>query len=159
LIGGRGEMMNQKDFEILSSLRNDARRKVTVISRKIKVPVTTIYDKMRAQQKKGIVKKHVALLDYSKLGYNSNVLLTLRVEYDKRDALKNYLISHPNVNTLYRTNLNMDFLADVVFEDASKLQEFIDYINYTFQISDYKTFSILQELKKEQFLANVEDKS
>ena len=147
-------MITEKDLKIIGHLRRNARKKVTEISRDMEMPVTTIYDKLKAHERKGIVKKHTTLLDFSKLGYQSSALIAMSVNRDKRERLQNYLITHPNVNSLYRVDFGHDFLAEVIFEDLGRLQEFIDGIDIQFSLDQIKTFHILQELKKEEFLGN-----
>jgi Lrp/AsnC family leucine-responsive transcriptional regulator len=145
-------MITEKDLKIIAHMRNNARRKVTEMSKDVKMPVTTIYDKIRNHEKKGIVKKHVTLVDFTKLGFNTKVMLTLTVNRDKREELKKYLMAHPNVNSLYRIDFGPDFIAEVIFQDVSRLQEFIDHLDVTFNLNEIKTYNISQELKKEEFL-------
>ena len=145
-------MITEKDLKIIAHMRNNARRKVTEVSKEGKMPVTTIYDKIRNHEKKGIVKKHVTVVDFTKLGFNTKVLLALSVNREKREELKKFLMAHPNVNTLYRIDFGPDFMAEVIFQDVSRLQEFIDHLDVTFNLNEIKTYNISQELKKEEFL-------
>ncbi|MBW2983959.1 Lrp/AsnC family transcriptional regulator [Candidatus Woesearchaeota archaeon] len=149
-------MLKEKDMEILSHLRNNARKKVTEISKKVKMPVTTIYDRLKTHDKKGIVKKHVALLDFSKLGYHATALVALKVANEKKKELQDYLSKHKNVNSLYRVNFDHDFLAEVIFEDVSKLQEFVDLLGFKFGVENPRIFNIINEIHKEKFLTNLE---
>ena len=150
-------MVKQKDLEILAHLRKDARKKVTEISRKLKMPVTTVYDRLRAHLKRGIVKKHVALVDFSKLGYTTTALIALKVSAENKDSLKEYLSQHYNINSLYRVDFGYDFLCEIVVKNASKLREFVDFISLKFNIKDPKIFNILDEIKKESFLSETQD--
>jgi len=52
--------------------------------------------------------------------------------------------------------MGYDFLAETVFEDISKLQEFIEYAQARFEISEPLVFSIVDEIKKERFLSRPE---
>lgn len=145
-------VISNKDAEILSHLRKNAREKVTVISKRIKVPVTTVYDRIRSNEKKGIVNKHVTLLNFPKLGYNSNVVVALKVAREKKNQLEEFLTNHPNVNSLYKTDFGHDFLAELVFEDMSRFREFIETTEARFELSDTKIFNLIQEVKKEGFM-------
>ena len=107
-------MISHSDLEVISHLRNNARKKITEISRDMKIPVTTLYDKIRAHEKKGIMKKHITLLDFNKLGYYSRAVLAITVGVEKREQLKKYLMGHPRINSLYRVDAGHDF----VFEPA-----------------------------------------
>lgn len=148
-------MISEKDVKILSMMRRDARRKVTDISRQMKIPVTTLYDKIRSHKKKGIVRNHVTLLDFSKLGYHTTALLAVKANSIKREALRNYLENHPNINSLYRVNTEYDFLAEVVFENLAGLQEFLEHAEKSFGLTNTKIFNIVEEIKKEAFLTKI----
>ena len=147
-------MLSKNDIQIISHLRNNARKKVTEISKQMKMPATTIYDKIKSHQRKGIVKRHVALLDFSKLGYNSSAILALKVSAEQRKQLQEYLESHPNVNSLYKVNFDHDFVAECVFKDTGNLQDFIEETESKFTIKNSKVFSIVKEIKKEGFLSS-----
>lgn len=150
------KMIPRKDAQILFHLRNNARKKITHISKGMGVPVTTIYDRIRSHQKKGIVKKHVTLLDFSKLGYNTTALIAMRIDREKRSELRDYLSKHPNVNSLYRVDVEHDFLVEMVFENMAKLHDFTDDAQDKFQIEELKIFNVIEELKKEEFLTKPE---
>ena len=147
------KMVTEKDIIIIKHLRKNARKKITHISRQENIPVTTIYDRIRSHERKGIVRKHTSLLDFSKLGFNAVALIAFKVAYDKKEALLDFLNTHPNINSLYRVNLDHDFLAEVVFENMVSLQEFIESTSRRFTIGNAKVFNIISELKKEKFLA------
>jgi Lrp/AsnC family transcriptional regulator, leucine-responsive regulatory protein len=146
-------MVTSTDLLIMNHLRRNARIKITDIARNIGIPPTTIYDRLRAQEKRGLVKKHVTLIDFSQLGYQSVALLALHANKENRQALQDYLIKHPNVNSLYRTEYGADFLIEVVIENAAKLQDFIDQTDNLFGIKNLTMFNLSCELKKEGFLS------
>ena len=149
-------MITEKDKTIISHLRNNARKKVTEISKDINIPATTIYDRIKSQQRQGLIKKHVSLLDFAKIGYNTNVLLAFKVEKENRDAFKDYLQKHSNVNTLYRTDFGFDYLAEVVFKDNSQLREFLDETESNYQVNETQIFNLITELKREEFMSRKE---
>ena len=145
--------MKESDLKIIAKLRKNARNKVTNIAKDMKIPVTTIYDKIRSQYKKGIYTKHASLIDYSKLGYFANSFLTIKVEKNDREKLKNFLNAHPNINSIYRIDSGHDFMIETVFENVGKQRDFIDETENLFHINEIRPFTILQEIKKEGFLA------
>jgi len=147
-------MFSKKDAEIISHLRNNARKKITNISKDLKIPVTTVYDKVRVHEKK-YVKKHVTLLDFQKLGLYAKANLAIKVDRNSRDALQKFLVEHPNVNSLSKVDFGSDFLAEVVFKDNGKLHNFVEDLesHYSTQI---QIFNVIEELKKEEFLTKPE---
>ncbi|MBS3121890.1 Lrp/AsnC family transcriptional regulator [Candidatus Woesearchaeota archaeon] len=146
-------MITNKDVNLLSHLRTNARQKVTEISKSTGMPATTIYGRIKVHETSGLVKKHVALIDFSKLGYTTTSLIALKVEKEKREQLENYLSAHPNMNSLYRINYGHDFLVEMVFENMSRLQCFLDETEMKFSVEKPVFFNIINELKKEVFLS------
>src|SRR3989338_597959 len=128
-------MISKKDAEIISHLRNNARKKITHISKELKIPVTTIYDKVRVHEKK-FVKKHVTLLDFSKLGLNAKASVAIKVERNSKEELQKFLMGHPNVNSLSKINFGSDFLAEVVFKDVGDVQNFVENIEENYNIHE-----------------------
>lgn len=148
-------MISEKDIEIISHLRNNARKRITAISKQMNIPVTTIYDKVRVHEKR-FVKKHVTLLDFPKLGFLSTAHISIQVDKDSREALQKFLQEKPNINSLYKTNFGTDFLAEGIFRDTAELQNFKEEVEEKFHINEIKIFNTIEELKKEEFLSKPE---
>ncbi|MBD3164542.1 hypothetical protein GF323_05030 [Candidatus Woesearchaeota archaeon] len=148
-------MITKKDAQILSHLRNNARKKVTHISNDLEIPVTTIYDKIRAHEKR-FVKKHVTLLDFPSLGMHARANLAIRVDKDIKPQLQSFLMQHPNVNSLSKVNFNSDFLAEVVFPNMIHIEDFVDSLEKKFKINNIQVYSIIDDLKKEDFLTKLD---
>ena len=148
-------MLSKKDIEIISHVRNNARKKITTISRQTNIPVTTIYDKVRVHERK-FIKKHTSLLDFQKMGFLATAHIAIKVEKDSREALQKFLLEKPNINSLYKTNFGTDLLAEGIFKDTAELQNFKEEIEEKFHTNEIRIFNIIEELKKEEFLTKKE---
>ncbi|MBS3098033.1 Lrp/AsnC family transcriptional regulator [Candidatus Woesearchaeota archaeon] len=148
-------MFSKKDAQIISHLRNNARKKITHISKELKIPVTTVYDKVRSHEKR-FVKKHATLLDFPKLGLHAKANIAIKVERNSKEELQNFLMKHPNVNSLSKINFGSDFLAEVVFKSIADVENFVEGLERNYSISQIQIFSIIEELKKEEFLTKPE---
>jgi|SRR3989338_7746191 len=146
-------MISEKDAEIISHLRGNARKKITRIAQHTNIPVTTIYDKVRIHEKR-FFKRHVTLLDFQKLGLLSHAALAIKVDRERREDLRKFLFAHTNINSLYRTNMGYDFLAETVFRNPAELQAFIDDLEANYKTNEIKNFTFIEELKREQFLTD-----
>ena len=71
--------MNQKDKIILSQLRKNARMPLTTMSRKINIPVSTIFDRLKLNEE-DLILKHTTLLNFSKLGYHTRAQVIFKVD-------------------------------------------------------------------------------
>lgn len=142
--------MKQKDFQILSHFRQNARKNLTKISRDTHVPVSTLFDKLKKFET-SFIKKHTSLIDFKKLGYTVRVFMILRSNKEKREDLKKFLNRHEKVNSIFKINGGYDFVADVVFKDMTELCEFSDELD-EFDLIEKKEHFILDEIKQEEFL-------
>ena len=146
-------LMKKKDLLILSLLRRNCRLSLTDISRATKVPVSTVYDKLKLFRG-GIIRKHSAIIDFSKLGYIVKAHIILSVDRLQKDEFSSYMQNQASVNSFYRINNGYDFLAEVLCRDISEFEQFMDRLGGKFKIKDKKAFFIIDELKKEAFLAD-----
>ncbi len=60
--------MDEKDRAIIDYLMENGRDKISDISRQLDIPRVTVYERMQSLVKQGIIKKYVAVPDYSSLG-------------------------------------------------------------------------------------------
>jgi DNA-binding Lrp family transcriptional regulator len=143
--------MKSKDLQIIAQLRNDARMPLTIMSKKIRVPVSTIFDRLKLHEG-DLITKHTSLLNFTKLGYNSRANIMLKVDRECKDAIKEYLLKHPSVNSLYKINNGFDFMAEGVFRQIKDTEDFIDDLEKKFKVLDKNVFFIIDDVKREAFM-------
>ncbi len=152
-------MVSKKEILILSNLRNNGREKLTNISKKTKIPISTIFDKIRGYEDNFIIKKHSCLLNFSKLGYDFDVCILIKTNKEEKDRLKEFLINKECLNTIFKTSNNYDFFVEGIFKDMQELQEFIDCLENEFNLIKNDVLYIVGEIKREAFLnINQEEK-
>lgn len=145
--------MNKKDLLVLAHLRKNARLALTKISRKTAIPISTIHEKLK-QFEDGLIIKHTSLLDFTKLGFNVRANIFFKANKEKRGELKESLLKNPNVNSLYKVNNGYDFMAEVIFRHLREVEEFVEGIEERFRIKAREVFYIIEELKREGFMAD-----
>jgi len=146
-------MINKKDLLIISNLRNDARMSLTKMSRKIHVPVSTIFDRLKLND---IILRHTALIDFSKLGYKVRSHIAFKVDREDKEALRDYLLKHEACNSVLKINNGYDFMVEGVFKEIRDMEDFLEKIEEKFRIIEKTTFYIIEDLKKEAFMSNPE---
>lgn len=146
-------MLKQKELLIIASLRKNSRQSLTEISKVIHIPISTIFDKLRMYEKT-VIRKHTSLVDFSQLGFNTRASIVIKTKNEDRAGLKNFLIGHPNVNSIYKTTSDYDFLIDAVFRNIKDLEDFIETMGGRFTITEKKTFYLVDDIKREGFLSD-----
>lgn len=144
---------NEKDLLILSHLRRDARMKLTDMSKQTKIAVSTLFDRITMFIDKGLVRKYTSTVDFKKLGYQAKVLILFSCKKKCRQDLQTTLERHPSLNSLYKVNNGWDFMAELVFSGVKEVEDFIEEVEEKVTISKKGIFYIIDELKKEEFLA------
>ena len=146
-------MLSKKDFLLMSFLRNNSRQRLTKMSKQTKVPVSTIYDKLKVFEK-GIIQKHTSLIDFSKIGFNARANIMLKVKRENREELKSHLVQCNNINSVYKINTGFDFMVEGVFRNIKDMEDFLEKLDDRFEIKERKVFYIIEDLKREGFLSD-----
>lgn len=144
-------MIKNSDLKLISYLRRNARQTLTEISKKTRIPISTLYDKLKLHER-SVILKHTTLLDFSKLGFNCKANILLKAGREERDKLGSYLKAHPAINNLYKINNGYDFLAEGVFTHVKELEDFMDALEKAFPLEERKTHYVIEDLKREEFL-------
>lgn len=144
-------MNKEKDYLLLSHLRANARNSLTRISRNTRIPVSTIFDKLK-EFEDTIIKKHTALLDFKKLGFDLKAHLLFRVAEEQKETFKQFLLAHKAINSIYRINNGYDFLVEAIFSNLKELDEFYQQAQTKGSV-DRQEFFIMEDLARERFLS------
>jgi len=145
-------MLKQKEQKILACLRADARVRLTEISKKTQVPVSTIHDKLKGRYD-GIITKMTALLDFRKLGYTARACIILKVKRSDREGLQAFLERNEAVNNLFKINNGYDFMIEGVFKYLQDLENFTEELEDKFQIEEKQVFYIIDDIRREMFMS------
>jgi len=145
--------MNQKDLIIISNLRQNSRESLTNISKKTHIPVSTLYDKIKAHQNE-LITKHTTLIEFGKLGFNTRAKIIIKVRKEDREELKTYLIKNPHLNSVYKINNGFDFLIEAVFKNIKEMEDLMEEMEEKFTVKAKQVFYIVDDIKREDFLSD-----
>ncbi len=144
---------NKKHMELIMQLRKDGRQPLTEISRKINMPVSTIFDRLKHNRDE-LIKRFTCLLNFTLLGFNCRAQMVFKVKKEERDAMKDYLTKHSNVNSVYKINNGYDFLVETVFKDLKEVDEFLERTDEKFKIKEKNVYYIIEDLARELFMTD-----
>jgi DNA-binding Lrp family transcriptional regulator len=149
-----GEPMEAKELLLLSQFRKNARENLTTAAKRIRMPISTIYEKLKRYEKT-IIQKYTSLLNFSQMGYAIKLHLVIRVDLKDKLKLRQYLTNNSRVNSLFAISNGYDFMAEVILKDFSEVENFIQELS-VFAIADMHEFYVTSDLKREEFLADIE---
>lgn len=142
--------MKKSDFLMLAELRRNSRQRLTKLSKKTGVPVSTLFQRMRSFNEK-IIKGYTILLDEAKLGFTTKAYILLKCRKDNKQAVIERLSNDWNVNSIYRINNGWDLLINGIFPSMKELEELVDSLEKEFEIKGKEVHYIIEELKREAF--------
>lgn len=68
------------DEEILIELRKNAKQSGKRVARKLRIPLSTLYAKIKKLEEKGIIKSYVAQIDWRLMGFNITAYVLVFVD-------------------------------------------------------------------------------
>ena len=146
-------MLIKKDLQIISNLRKNARMSLTNMSKLTNIPISTISDRLRVHES-SIIKKHTTLIDFEKLGFNIRANVCVKIDKEKRDEVKWFLVKHQNVNSIFRINNGYDFLFEGIFRHIKDLEDFIEKLEGRFNVKQRQVYYLIEDIKIEEFMAD-----
>jgi Lrp/AsnC family leucine-responsive transcriptional regulator len=142
------------DLNILCCLRENSRETLTKMSKVTRIPISSIFDRLRKLESIGVISKHTSLLDMEKIGLNMRVILLIKANGGQRAELEKRQTVNPHVNTLIRTTGTWDFVAEVIFLAVERLGSFLESLDKNYEGIEVSVQHVLKELRRESFLAD-----
>ncbi len=140
-------MLKEKDIRLIEHLRKNSRKSLAKISKETNIPISTLFDTLKKLES-SVIKKHVSLLDFEKLGYSMKVNFSLKSQ--QKQELKKHLMQHPNINSIFSLINGYDFYVECIFRDLKQVIEFKEQLE-KFNIEKLEETFIIEEVKKEGF--------
>ncbi|MFQ5405590.1 MAG: Lrp/AsnC family transcriptional regulator [Candidatus Micrarchaeia archaeon] len=83
--------LGRVDFRLLDELQLNCRQSLKDISKKLKVPMSTIHDRVKRLENSGVIKSYSAVLDAESLGVSQTSFVLVSVKSNFPADLKNNL--------------------------------------------------------------------
>ena len=141
----------EKNLVLILQLRQNSREKLTLISKRTNIPISTLFDALRQLQEK-VITKHTILINFHELGYHTQAQVFLKIGKADVEKAKNYLSSHHDVNSIYKVNNGWDFLVETVHKNNKELDKFLELIIQKYNIEKHEIHYLIDEIKKEGFM-------
>ena len=71
--------LDEKDLKVLQALIENSKARTSQLSKKLRMPITTIHNRIKKLEKLGVIKNYTVVPDYKKLGKGilSYILVTV----------------------------------------------------------------------------------
>ena len=143
-------MLRKKELLLLSCLRQHGRMSLTQASKRTRIPISTLFEKLKRYNKE-FIRRSTVLLNFEALGYGTRASIFLRTTKNYRDSLEQTLMDDESINTVFKITNGWDFQIEGIFRNLQELQNFLERLEEAYPLEKQIHF-ILSDLKKEEFL-------
>jgi Lrp/AsnC family leucine-responsive transcriptional regulator len=120
--------MDSTDFRILHELQQDASLSNVELAKRVHLSPSPCLSRVKALEKRGVIKQYVALLDPQALGLGLSVFISISLKEQTKKALAEFEQSigqHTEVMECYLMTGDCDYLIRVAVKDIAALEKFI----------------------------------
>ena len=137
--------LTKKDISLLQCLRRNSRMSLTEMSKRTKIPISTLFDRLKVQQN-NIALKHTTIVDFEKLGFPTRAQIFLKTSLLERSKLESYLKFHDNINSIFKSTNKFDFIVEGIFSQIKEVDSFLEELESKFPSLTYDTHYIVKDI-------------
>ncbi len=138
------------DLKIINVLNKNARTSFREISRKLKVSLTTVANRVKKLEGEGIIKGYIPLIDLDKLGYDLLTIIGVRIQHGKLMEVERKISKDPHVYEIYDTTGDWDSIIIARFRSRDELNSFIKNVLAEEDVERTITYIVLNVVKDEK---------
>lgn len=146
------EKLTEKDFKILQELQKDCKKTLKQLSKITKIPITTIYDRVRRMEKDGLITKYSAILDHKKLNFPITAFIlvsTVKDEETNEDTIIDEVSRFLNVQESHLISGEWDLVLKMRAKSVDEIGDFVlNKLRKIKGISRTQTFIALKTAKE-----------
>lgn len=146
------EILDETDLQILKTLQKNAKLTTKELADAVHLTPTPVFERQKRLEKKGYIKKYVAILDPEKLGQSLQVFCKVKlkqINHEIADAFVRRIQRIPEVTECYNTSGAYDYLLKVRARDMKQYQEFIlNKLGEIENLSSIESTFVMSEVKQ-----------
>ena len=142
--------VTEVDRRIINALIDDSRLSYRQLSRKIGVSVATVMKHAKEMEKAGMIRGYTAVIDYEKLGFDIDVIISIKVSKGKLFQVENRISTSDNVKAVYDVTGDYDSVVVARFRNRRLLDVFLKKIQTYDFVERTNTVMILNTIKERQ---------
>ncbi|MBQ7495192.1 MAG: Lrp/AsnC family transcriptional regulator [Bacteroidaceae bacterium] len=146
------ETLDETDLQILRTLQKNAKLTTKELADAVHLTPTPVFERQKRMERRGYIKKYVAVLDPDKLGQGLLAFCKVKlkqINHEIADAFVRRIMRLPEVTECYNTSGSYDYLLKVRAADMKQYQEFI--LNKLGEIEDLSSIEstfVMSEVKQ-----------
>jgi DNA-binding Lrp family transcriptional regulator len=143
--------LDQKDFQILKLLQEDANITNKEIASATGLTITPVYERVKKLTSSGVIKSKTYVLDRKKLGFNLMVLISVSLNQHLKESVDNFIkeiVKNKEVVECFHLTGTFDFHLKVYVSDMDAYQDFIlNKLSAINNIGHIESYFVITEIK------------
>ena len=146
------ELLDETDLQILRILQKNAKLTAKELADAVHLTPTPVFERQKRLERKGYIKKYVAVLEPEKLGLGLLVFCKVKlgqINHELANAFTRRIMRLPEVTECYNTSGAYDYLLKVRARDMKQYQEFVlNKLGEIENISSIESTFVMDEVKQ-----------
>ncbi len=109
------------DIRLIRELQRDARRSNRQLAAELGVAASTVGNRLKELEERGVIRGYRPVLDYRLLGLGLVAVTRIKARGDSLPAIVNSLTSHPKLTHVYEITGEFDVMVIGRFADESEM--------------------------------------
>jgi DNA-binding Lrp family transcriptional regulator len=143
--------LDRTDIGILNSLQDNARITNADLARSVNLSPTPCFNRVKAMEELGVIKRQVTLLEPDVLGLHVNVFIHVSLEKQVEGALQRFedaIADRPEVMECYLMSGDADYLIRVLVPNIQSLERFIlDHLTKFPDVANIRSSFALKQVR------------
>lgn len=141
-------MYKDLDRKIINYLERNGRASLSQVATQLEVSVTTVSNRIKELQEKGVIKYFKPVLDYKKLGYQLTAITKIKAKGNKIIGIVQELEKDDHLTHVYEITGEFDILVIGKFHDQESMNKEIKNLLNNPAIEETNTSVVLQAVKE-----------
>ena len=146
--------MDKLDNDIIKSLNEDGRKSLRKISKELKVSLSTVSNRLKRLEEKGIINRYIPVISLEKAGLDLTAVINLKITHGKLIETQKKISKDNHISAIYDITGEWDSVIIAHFKDRKDLNRFIKKILSMEHIERTNTQVALNIVKDEKRLLN-----
>jgi len=131
------------DNRLINTLLNNSRGSFRSLGEELDITVSTVSNRVKALESKGVINRYTPVINYSKLGYKLTAIIYLKVEGVKITEIVDKLRNQKRMICVYEISGSYDFITIGKFKDIEEMDDHIKKLLADVDIQETNTSIVL----------------
>ncbi len=146
--------MDEIDRKILEALQSNAREKNSILARKLGMPPTTLKERIKRLEERGVITGYRAVIDQKKLGLEVMAFIGVTLNRHESSHIREFekgVKTIPGIRACFHMSGRFDYMLHVTAKNLEELGDLVKTgVTALPDFGKCETFLIFSEIKKER---------